>query len=90
MLLKKFYLPIGLCVLAVLAIGFLSLRSEVPDEPIVIYKPVTPIKQSVAPTAEVPTAEVSMTREMIEDTPASTTEVSEVPTLIQTQNYLYV
>lgn len=54
MLLKKFYLPIGLCVLFVLAIGFLSLRSDVPDEPIKIYKVTTPAK--VTKTAETETA----------------------------------
>lgn len=39
---KKVYIPIGLC-LVLLVIGFLALRSDVPDEPIVIYKATTPL-----------------------------------------------
>lgn len=39
---KKVYIPIGLC-LVLLVIGFLFLRSDVPDEPIVIYKTTTPL-----------------------------------------------
>lgn len=42
MLRKKFYLPIGLCILVVLAVGFLFLRSQTPQEPIKIYKETTP------------------------------------------------
>ena len=53
MLSKKFYFPIGLCVLLVLAIGFLSLRSDVPDEPTKIYKAVEP---QAKPKAETPVA----------------------------------
>ena len=47
MLTKKVYIPIGIC-LVLLAIGFLALRSDVRDEPIVIYKTTTPLaKQTV-------------------------------------------
>ena len=51
MLRRKFYIPIGLCILAIVAIGFLSLRTDVPDEPIVIIKTVTPLRAPVAPTS---------------------------------------
>ena len=47
MLTKKFYIPIGVCVLLVLAIGFLSLRSDIPEEPIVVIKTVPPDTQAV-------------------------------------------
>ena len=62
MLRKTFYLLIGLCVLFVLAIGFLSLRSDVPDAPIVIYKAVEPLAKSTptTPTAEARTISASM------------------------------
>ena len=56
MLRKKIYIPIGLCLVLLVAIGFLSLRSDVPDEPIVIYKAVEPLAKS---TAEVPVGETS-------------------------------
>lgn len=49
MLRRKFYIPIGLCILAIVAIGFLSLRSDVPDEPIVIYKTTTPLRAPGTP-----------------------------------------
>jgi len=52
MLTKKFYIPIGVCVLLVLAIGFLSLRSDVPDDPIVIYKPTTTEAETPAKVTE--------------------------------------
>ena len=54
MLLKKIYLPIGILIVVICAIGFLSLRSDVPDEPIVIYKPTT--KESETPAKETETA----------------------------------
>ena len=47
---KKIYVSIGVC-LVFLAIGFIALRSDVPTEPIIIYKETTPIKRSVTPTA---------------------------------------
>ena len=50
MLSKKFYIGIG--VLAICAIGFLSLRSDVPDEPITIYKAVPVVKRLYTPTAK--------------------------------------
>lgn len=40
MLKTKFYIPIGLCILVIVAIGFFSLRSDVSTEPIKIYKTV--------------------------------------------------
>ena len=46
MLPKKFYIPIGILILVICAIGFLSLRSDVPDEPIKIYKVTQPAEQS--------------------------------------------
>lgn len=51
MLRRKFYIPIGLCILAIVAIGFFSLRSDVPDEPIIIYKETTPLRAPVDPTS---------------------------------------
>lgn len=56
MLPKKFYIPIGLCLVLLVAIGFLSLRSDVPDEPIKIYTAVEPLPKS---TAEAPVGETS-------------------------------
>ena len=56
MLQKKFYIPIGLCLVLLLAIGFLSLRSNVPDEPIKTYKVVEPEARS---TPEDPVGETS-------------------------------
>ena len=47
MLTKKVYIPIGLCLLLILAIGFVSLRSNVPDEPVKIYKTATPVEAQV-------------------------------------------
>lgn len=41
MLRKKFYIPIGFCVVAIVAIGVFILRSERTEEPIKIYKAVT-------------------------------------------------
>ncbi len=77
---KKFYLPIGILILFICAIGFLSLRSDVPTEPIVIYKTTTPIKQSVTPKVSEPmTVSASMPIETVEETHDSTSEVSEVP-----------
>ena len=54
MLPKKFYLPIGILILVICAVGLLSLRSDVPTEPIVIYKTTTPAETPAkATTAEV-------------------------------------
>ena len=78
MLPKKFYLPIGILILVICAVGLLSLRPDVPDEPIVIYKTTTPIKRSVSPTtppAETRTISASMPIESVEETPVSTSEV---------------
>lgn len=72
MLLKKFYIPIGILILVICAVGFLSLRSDTSKEPIVIYKTVTPVKRSVTPTTQARTVFASMA---IEETPVSTSEV---------------
>ena len=45
MLTRKVYIPIVLC-LVLLAIGFLTLRSDVPDELIKVYKTVEPLPKS--------------------------------------------
>ena len=42
MLRKRFYIPIGFLILAICVVGFLSLRSDVPDEQITIFKVTTP------------------------------------------------
>lgn len=44
MLLKKFYIPIGALLITSVVIAFFALRSDVPDEPIVIYKTTTPLR----------------------------------------------
>ena len=38
MLIKKFYIPIALCILAIVAIGIFALRSDTPKAPIKIVK----------------------------------------------------
>ena len=53
MLTKRFYLPIGILLVVICAVGLFSLRSDVPTEPIVIYKTTTPAAKS---TAEAPVA----------------------------------
>ena len=54
MLSKKFYFPIGILILVICAVGLLSLRSDVPTEPIKIYKATTPAETPAkATTAEV-------------------------------------
>ena len=53
---KKFYLPIGILILVICAVCLLSLRSDVPDEPVKVYKVVEPVPTS---TAEVPAGETS-------------------------------
>lgn len=50
MLTKKVYIPIGVCLFLLLAIGFLSLRSDVVDEPIIIYKATQPAETSETQT----------------------------------------
>lgn len=80
MLTKKVYLPIGALIIAIVAIGMFALRSEQPTEPITIYNTVTPIKRSGTPTTEARTVSASMPiEETVEETPVSTSEVSEVP-----------
>ncbi len=46
MLRKKFYIPIGLGILAIAAIGFLSLRSDVSDGLVKVYKATKPVARS--------------------------------------------
>lgn len=48
---KKFYIPIGILILAICGVGLFSLRSDTPKEPIMIYKVVEPAKQSETQTA---------------------------------------
>lgn len=52
-LLKKFYIPIGALIIASVVIAFFALRSDVPDEPIVIYKPTTPLRARGTPPSDV-------------------------------------
>jgi len=59
MLTKKVYIPIGVCLVLLLALGFLSLRSDVPDEPVKIYKAVEVSKPPAHPTAKVPVGDTS-------------------------------
>ncbi len=79
MLTKKFYLPSGALIVAIVAIAFFALRSDTAKEPITIYKPVTPTKRSLTPTTptvEARTISASMSKEeTIEETPVSTSEV---------------
>ena len=59
MLRKKIYIPIGLCLVLLLVIGFLSLCSDVPDEPVKIYKAVA-VEEPTQPTpAEAPVGDTS-------------------------------
>ena len=80
MLSKKFYLPIGVLIVVTCAVVLVSLRSDVPTEPIKVYKATTPIKRSVTPsepmTVSASTTVESMPMEAIEETPASTSEFS--------------
>ncbi len=77
MLTKKFYIPIGALIIALVAIAFFALRSEEPSEPIVIYKTVTPVKRSVTPTTQARTVPASMAiEETTEKTTVSTSETS--------------
>ncbi len=50
MRLKKFYLSIGALLIAICVIGFFALRSDVPTEPIKIYKVNTPVEKSETST----------------------------------------
>ena len=61
MLSKKFYLPIGILLVVICAVSLLSLRSDVPDEPIVIYKTTTPAETPAETPAKATTAEVKET-----------------------------
>ena len=63
MLTKKFYIPIGALLVAICAIAFFALRWDTPQEPIKVYKTVTPIKRSATPTAEARTISASMSKE---------------------------
>ncbi|MXZ01621.1 hypothetical protein F4Y93_13630 [Candidatus Poribacteria bacterium] len=56
---KKFYLPIGALLVAIVAIGMFALRSDTPKKPIKVYKTVTPIKRSSTPTTQAPVGETS-------------------------------
>lgn len=51
---QKVYIPIRLCLVVLLAIRFLALRTDPPDEPILIVKPVEPLLKSTstAPVSE--------------------------------------
>ncbi len=54
---KRFYIPISALILVICALGFLSLRSDQPSEPIKIYKVTTPdTPAKVTETAETETA----------------------------------
>ena len=68
MLLKKFYIPIGALLIASVVIAFFALRSDVPDEPIVIYKTTTPLRARGTPPSDVvdttENASVTSTAEM--------------------------
>ena len=57
MLRKKFHIPIGILIVAICAIGFLSLRSDVPEKPIQIYKATLTETPATDETAETETAE---------------------------------
>ena len=78
MLSKKFYLPIGILIVVTCAVVLVSLRSDVPTEPIKVYKATTPIKRSVTPsepmTVSASKTVESMPTEAIEDAPVSTSE----------------
>jgi hypothetical protein len=83
MLRKKFYIPIGIFILVICAVGLLSLRSDTPKEPVVTYKAVTPVKHSATPLSETRTVSASIpieetAAETAEETAVSTSEVSEV------------
>ncbi|MYK21037.1 hypothetical protein F4054_02115 [Candidatus Poribacteria bacterium] len=68
MLRKRFYIPIGFCIIAVVAIGIFAMRSETPKEPIKVYKTVMPADTP----AEVTTGEVTDTSTGGEITEVST------------------
>ena len=73
---KKVYIPIGLC-LVLLVIGFLALRSDVPDEPIVIYKATTPLPKQTAirdTTPSTPDSDVQAERTPTTDVSDDTSE----------------
>ena len=57
MLRKKFHIPIGILIVAICAIGFLSLRCDVPEKPIQIYKATLTETPATDETAETETAE---------------------------------
>ena len=73
---KKFYIPIGALIIAICAIAFFALRSDIPKEPILIIKTVTPARQITIPQTPI-TAKASLPIET--ETPVSGAEVSEVP-----------
>jgi hypothetical protein len=51
MLSKRLYIPIGILIIALVAIAFFALRSDTPTEPIMIYKVVEPAEESETQTA---------------------------------------
>ena len=52
MLTKKVYIPIGVSLVLLLAIGFFALRSDVPDEPVKAYKATQSTEKSETPAAK--------------------------------------
>ncbi len=50
MLRKKFYIPIGVLILVICAIAFFALRSDMPNEPVKIYKVTTPAEKTETQT----------------------------------------
>ena len=63
MLRKKFHIPIGILIVAICAIGFLSLRCDVPEKPIQIYKATLTETPATDETAETETAETGPVHE---------------------------
>ncbi len=78
MLRKKFYIPIGILFVVICAVGFFSLRSDVPDEPIVIYKTTTPLRARVNPLP--PDVEDTPEKVPVPSTAAMSFETSTVDT----------
>ena len=60
---KKVYIPIGLCILAVLVVGFLSLRPQPPQEPLKIFKATTAKSKTTAKVSETQQKEISTSDE---------------------------
>jgi hypothetical protein len=66
MLSKRLYIPIGILIIAICAVGLLSLRSDVPKEPVVTYKVVTPVKRSVTQVTQMDTTTGNTADETVE------------------------